>query len=124
MKLLNCGIVSGMKKDIHPENYRPVIFLDNSSGKKFLIGSTIDTTKTAKWEDGNEYPLAAVEISSASHPFYTGKEKIMDTAGRVEKFKAHTAAAKAKSAERTVVRKAKRKENVPAPLKSAPRGKK
>ena len=82
-----------MKKDIHPDNYRPVIFLDSSSGEQFLIGSTIKTTETGKWTDGKEYPLYTVEISSASHPFYTGKEKVMDTAGRVEKFKARAAAA-------------------------------
>lgn len=82
-----------MKSDIHPENYRPVIFHDNSSGERFLIGSTIETEKTDKWEDGNEYPVAYVEVSSASHPFYTGQEKVMDTAGRVEKFKARAASA-------------------------------
>lgn len=76
-----------MKKDIHPENYRPVIFSDNSSGEKFLISSTIATKETAKWTDGKEYPMHQVEISSASHPFYTNQEKIVDTAGRVEKFK-------------------------------------
>jgi large subunit ribosomal protein L31 len=76
-----------MKKDIHPENYRPVIFVDNSSGDKFLISSTINTKETAKWTDGKEYPVHYVEISSASHPFYTNQEKIVDTAGRVEKFK-------------------------------------
>jgi len=76
-----------MKKDIHPENYRPVIFADNSSGDKFLISSTIATKETAKWTDGKEYPIHHVEISSASHPFYTNQEKIVDTAGRVEKFK-------------------------------------
>ena len=83
-----------MKTDIHPENYRLVIFHDNASGERFLIGSTIATTKTDTWEDGNEYPLTHVEVSSASHPFYTGNEKIMDTAGRVEKFKARAEAAK------------------------------
>ncbi len=77
-----------MKADIHPENYRQVIFHDNSSGARFLIGSTIETEKTDTWEDGKEYPVAYVEISSVSHPFYTGTEKVMDTAGRVEKFKA------------------------------------
>lgn len=82
-----------MKKDTHPENYRQVIFHDNSSGERFLIGSTVETTETDKWTDGKEYPIYKVEISSASHPFYTGKEKIMDTAGRVEKFKARQAAA-------------------------------
>ena len=82
-----------MKKDIHPDNYRAVIFLDNSSGAKFLINSTAKTNKKGKWEDGKEYPLYAVEISSASHPFYTGKEKMLDTAGRVEKFRTRAAAA-------------------------------
>ncbi|MEX2369174.1 MAG: type B 50S ribosomal protein L31 [Candidatus Paceibacterota bacterium] len=82
-----------MKKDIHPENYRPVIFLDTSSGERFLLSSTVDTKETAEWEDGEEYPLAKVEMSSASHPFYTGVEKVVDTAGRVEKFKARFAKA-------------------------------
>lgn len=77
-----------MKKDIHPDNFRPVIFHDNSSGARFLIGSTIATTDTDKWEDGQTYPVAYVDVSSASHPFYTGQEKVMDTAGRVERFKA------------------------------------
>lgn len=77
-----------MKKDIHPENYRKVIFHDNSSDDRFLIASTVETTETDKWEDGQEYPLKYVDVSSASHPFYTGQEKVMDTAGRVERFKA------------------------------------
>lgn len=77
-----------MKTDIHPDNYRKVIFHDNSSGARFLVGSTVDTTATDKWEDGKEYPLSYVDVSSASHPFYTGQEKVMDTAGRVERFKA------------------------------------
>lgn len=64
-----------------------VIFEDVTSGKRFLIGSTIETAKTDKWEDGKEYPVFQVEISSASHPFYTGTSKTIDTAGRVEKFK-------------------------------------
>ncbi len=83
-----------MKADIHPDNYRLVIFEDNSSGERFLIGSTIATTKTDTWTDGKEYPISYVEISSASHPFYTGQEKVMDTAGRVERFKARAAKAK------------------------------
>lgn len=82
-----------MKTEIHPENYRLVIFHDNSSGERFLIGSTIETEATDKWEDGKEYPITYVEVSSASHPFYTGQEKVMDTAGRVEKFKARAEAA-------------------------------
>lgn len=86
-----------MKKDIHPENYRSVIFEDVTSGKRFLIGSTIETEKTDKWEDGKEYPVYQIEISSASHPFYTGQSKTIDTAGRVEKFKNRAAAKKTKA---------------------------
>ena len=74
-----------MKKGIHPE-YREVVFQDPSADFAFLTRSTIKTNETIKWEDGNEYPLVRVEISSASHPFYTGKQKFVDTAGRVEKF--------------------------------------
>ena len=76
-----------MKKDIHPENYRMVIFHDNSSNERVLIGSTVETTETDKWTDGKEYPVKKVDVTSASHPFYTGQEKVMDTAGRVERFK-------------------------------------
>lgn len=83
-----------MKTDIHPQNYRMVIFHDNSSGERFLVGSTIKTEQTDTWSDGTEYPLAYVDVSSASHPFYTGQEKVMDTAGRVERFKARAAKAK------------------------------
>ena len=74
-----------MKADIHPD-YRPVVFQDTSSGDTFLTRSTIETSETIDWEDGNTYPLAKVEISSASHPFFTGTMKIVDTAGRVERF--------------------------------------
>ena len=80
-----------MKKDIHPKDYRLVIFADNSSGAKFLISSTIATKETMKWTDGKDYPVFHVEISSASHPFYTNQEKTIDTAGRVEKFKSRQA---------------------------------
>ena len=83
-----------MKKDIHPENYRPVIFQDASSGARFLVHSTVDTEEKDKWTDGKEYPLYHIEISSASHPFYTGQAKTMDTTGRIEKFRARAAAAK------------------------------
>ena len=75
-----------MKADIHPE-YREVVFQDVTSDFKFLTRSTISTRETIKWEDGNEYPLVKVEISSATHPFYTGQNKIMDTSGRIDKFK-------------------------------------
>lgn len=84
-----------MKKDIHPQNYRPVLFIDNSNGAEFIISSAVETEETAKAKaDKKEYPVYRLEISSASHPFYTGNEKILDTAGRVEKFKAKQAKAK------------------------------
>lgn len=85
-----------MKKDIHPQNYRPVVFIDNSNGAEFIISSTVNSTEKGKAKDGKEYPIYRLEISSSSHPFYTGNEKIMDTAGRVERFKNKVASAKAK----------------------------
>ncbi len=93
-----------MKKDIHPKEYRPVVFVDNSSGARFLISSTIKSKELIKWTDGKEYPVAHVEISSASHPFYTNQEKILDSAGRVEKFK--TRQSKAKTVSKTEKKKA------------------
>ncbi len=75
-----------MKSDIHP-SYRPVVFQDTSSDFAFLTKSTIETSETIEWEDGNTYPFAKVEISSASHPFYTGKQILVDTTGRVERFR-------------------------------------
>jgi large subunit ribosomal protein L31 len=75
-----------MKADTHPD-YREVVFQDLSSDFAILTRSTIHSNETIKWEDGNEYPLVKVEISSASHPFYTGKHKVMDTGGRVDRFK-------------------------------------
>jgi large subunit ribosomal protein L31 len=75
-----------MKADIHPK-YREVVFQDLSSDFAFLTRSTVSSKETIKWEDGNEYPLIKVEVSSASHPFYTGKHKLMDTGGRVDRFK-------------------------------------
>lgn len=74
-----------MKNDIHPE-YTDVVFLDTQSETMFKTKSTMTSKETVKWEDGNEYPLVKVEVSSASHPFYTGKKIFLDTAGRVEKF--------------------------------------
>jgi large subunit ribosomal protein L31 len=74
-----------MKKNLHPE-YKEVVFLDTSSNFKFLTKSTMKSSDSIKWEDGNEYPLVKIEVSSASHPFYTGKKLFVDTAGRVEKF--------------------------------------
>ncbi|MFQ3546338.1 type B 50S ribosomal protein L31 [Halobacillus rhizosphaerae] len=75
-----------MKSGIHPE-YRDVVFLDTSSNFKFLTGSTKNSEETIEWEDGNTYPLIRVEISSASHPFYTGKQKADKAGGRVDRFK-------------------------------------
>ncbi len=76
-----------MKKDLHPENYRMVVFKDMSNGDAFLTRSTANTSETIEWEDGNEYPLIKVEISNTSHPFYTGKSMFIDTAGKIEKFR-------------------------------------
>jgi large subunit ribosomal protein L31 len=82
-----------MKKDLHPTDYRPVVFQDDAAGFAFLTQSTAKTNETIKWEDGSEYPLVKVHISSASHPFFTGEEKIIDTEGRVDRFKARFAEA-------------------------------
>jgi len=76
-----------MKKDIHPKEYRLVVFKDMSNEYTFMTKSTAQTKDTIVWEDGKEYPLIKVEISQTSHPFYTGKIKLVDTAGRVEKFR-------------------------------------
>ena len=76
-----------MKKGIHPENYRTVVFKDMSNDYAFLSRSTANTKETIKWEDGNEYPLIKIEVSSKSHPFYTGKAQFVDTAGRIDKFR-------------------------------------
>lgn len=85
-----------MKSSIHPTTYRPVVFSDDVAGFAFLTQSTAQTTDTIKWEDGNDYPLIKVHISSASHPFFTGEEKIIDTEGRVDRFNAKFAAAAAR----------------------------
>jgi ribosomal protein L31 len=85
-----------MKSSIHPQNYRPVVFSDDQAGFAFLTQSTAQTTDTIVWEDGKTYPLVKVHISSASHPFFTGEEKIIDTEGRVDRFKARQAAAQAR----------------------------
>ncbi len=82
-----------MKKDLHPANYRLVVFEDLNNGYRLLTRSTVLSDITTKWEDGNEYPLIKVHVSSASHPFFTGEEKILDIEGRVDKFKARAEAA-------------------------------
>ena len=96
-----------MKISIHPTTYRPVVFSDDVAGFAFLTQSTAQTSDTIKWEDGKEYPLVKMHISSASHPFFTGEEKIIDTEGRVDRFKAKFAAAEARKKE--LASKAKKK---------------
>ena len=76
-----------MKKDLHPKNYRFVVFKDMSNNTTFIGRSTAASKETIKWEDGNEYPVIKLEISNTSHPFYTGKNVLVDTAGRIDKFK-------------------------------------
>ena len=76
-----------MKHGIHPESYRFVVFKDMSNGHTFMSRSTANTKETIQWEDGKEYPLVKLEISNTSHPFYTGKNVLVDTAGRIDKFK-------------------------------------
>lgn len=82
-----------MKKDLHPTQYRPMVIKDSNSGFAFLTRSSAQTDDTIDWEDGQTYPLLTVHISSASHPYYTGEEKIVDVEGRVDRFKARQAAA-------------------------------
>ncbi len=104
-----------MKKDIHAKDYRLVVFEDINNGFKILTRSTARTQETIKWEDGNTYPLIKVHISSSSHPFYTGQEKVLDLEGRVDRFKARQKAAakaldsrkKAASKDRTKLDKSK-----------------
>lgn len=76
-----------MKQGIHPQGYRLVVFKDMSNGTSFLGRSTAATKETIQWEDGNEYPVVKLEISNTSHPFFTGKNMLVDTAGRIDKFK-------------------------------------
>jgi large subunit ribosomal protein L31 len=84
-----------MKKDLHHKDYRLVVFEDLNNGARILTRSTVASEETTKWDDGNEYPIVKVHISSASHPFFTGEERIVDIEGRVDKFKARAEAAKA-----------------------------
>jgi len=90
-KKLGNELRNSMKKDLHPSNYRLVVFKDMSNDYAFLTKSCINSNETVKWEDGNEYPLVKLEISHTSHPFYTGKMKLVDTAGRIDKFKSRYA---------------------------------
>lgn len=107
-----------MKKDIHPANYRPVVFQDLSNNTSFLMMSTVKTNDKIKHDDGKEYPLVKVHISSASHPFFTGQEKLVDIEGRVDKFKARTAAA-VKKREESAARAGKNRKEQAAPTKLA-----
>lgn len=110
-----------MKKDIHPTNYRLVVFEDLNDGTKVLTRSTVASEETVKWEDGKEYPLVKVHISSSSHPFYTGQEKLVDIEGRVDKFKARREAAekarKAKADKTSKAADSSEKEEKEAPQK-------
>lgn len=109
-----------MKKELHPKNYRPVVFQDLNNDYSFLTRSTVATQETIKWTDGTEYPLVKVHITSASHPFFTGEERVLDIEGRVDKFKARAKAAKAarearaKAAQKQVARKAAKTEKTEA----------
>ncbi len=107
------------KTDLHPKDYRFVVFSDEAANFSFLTRSTAQSEETIKWTDGNEYPLVKVQISSASHPFFTGEERIIDTEGRVDRFKARAAKAaelkkslgnKVKKAEKEALRKAEKAE--------------
>ena len=86
LSYLRAPIRLKMKPEIHPDNYRLVVFKDMSNEYSFLSRSTANTKETIVWEDGNEYPLVKMEVSHKSHPFYTGKAQFVDTAGRIEKF--------------------------------------
>lgn len=92
-----CHRGSDMKKGIHPE-YHPIVFQDSSTGYAFLAKSTMNSDRSIQWEDGNEYPLVTLEITSSSHPFYTGQQRMVDTAGRVERFRQRYGGAKGASA--------------------------
>jgi len=94
-----------MKKDIHPDNYKHVVFKDMSNDYTFISKSCAESEETIKWEDGNEYPLIKLEISHTSHPYYTGKMKLVDTAGRIDKFNQRYAKYKKTNVEETVEEK-------------------
>ena len=107
------------KKELHPKDYRFVVFSDEAAKFSFLTRSTAKSDETIKWTDGNEYPLVKIQISSASHPFFTGEEKIIDTEGRVDRFTARAARAaalkeqlssKARKAEKEAKKKAEKEE--------------
>src|SRR6478735_5112918 len=99
-----------MKKSLHPENYRLVVFEDLNNGAGIITRSTVASDEATKWDDGKEYPLVKVHITSFSHPFYTGEERVLDLEGRVDKFKARAAAGAASKDKRAAAaQKAKRR---------------
>jgi large subunit ribosomal protein L31 len=106
-----------MKKDLHHKDYRVVVFEDLNNGTRILTRSTVATEDTVKWEDGNEYPLVKVHISSSSHPFFTGEERIVDIEGRVDKFKARQGAAQKAREEKASKKPRKSAEKVSAAQK-------
>src|SRR5579875_2891621 len=112
--------MSDMKKNLHPDNYRRVVFQDLNNDFSFLTRSTVASDETITWEDGNEYPLIKVHITSASHPFFTGEERIVDIEGRVDRYKARTKAAeearekRAHAAQKEAARKAAKVEKAAA----------
>lgn len=97
--------IVSMKKSLHPDDYRLIVIEDLNNGFRFLTRSTAKTDDTTKWDDGNEYPLLKVHITSASHPFFTGEERILDIEGRVDKFKARAAAGQAAKEKRAAAAK-------------------
>lgn len=100
-----------MKKDLHPKEYQLVVYKDSNSGDTWLTRSTASSKETIKWEDGNEYPLILVHVSSKSHPFFTGDEKVLDIEGRVDKFKKRQEAAAKAQAAKTAKAPREKKEN-------------
>lgn len=108
-----------MKKNLHHKDYRTVVFEDLNDGTRILTRSTVASEETIKWEDGNEYPLIKVHISSSSHPFFTGQEKLVDIEGRVDRFKARAEAAKA-AREAKQAKKPRKATEAPQKLGAAP----
>src|SRR6185312_14393589 len=116
-----------MKKSLHPTDYRLVVFEDLNNGFRFITRSTATSDDTTKWEDGQEYPLIKVHITSASHPFFTGEERILDIEGRVDKFKARAAAGqaakekRAQAAQKASKRQAAKVEKAEAKAENTPK---
>lgn len=115
-----------MKKKLHPDSYRAVVFTDLNNEFKFLTRSTVSTKETIKWEDGKDYPVVKVHITSTSHPFFTGEERVVDVEGRVDKFKARAAAGEAaresrgKAAQKQAKRQAAKTEKAQAKATTQP----